>query len=80
VSKQTNDTYDGTEIGNIVSAMETLRTTIEAAGPVHMVLVHKQIDGVDQDPRTTTNIIGHTSVDNVIDSQRRRLLGHNIHR
>lgn len=80
VAKQTKDMYDGVEVTAIVTALETLRTSVEAVANCGLAIVHGQIDGVVQNPRPWTQVIGHVATDDTLDSQRRRLLSHNIHR
>lgn len=79
-SQQANDTYNSTEVTAIVTALEALRSAVEAVANCGMAIVHSQLNGTPLDPRTWTQVLSHVAVDSTIDSQRRRLLAHNVHR
>lgn len=78
-SQQTKDTYAGGEIANIISALNTLLAAINAVANCHMVILQSQINKVHLNPRVAVRILDFTNTDGTLDSQRRRLLAHNIH-
>lgn len=78
--KQTNDGYDGTETTAIANALNSLLSTINAVTNQTMCILHSRHNGVDLDPRVPVAITAFTATDTTLDSQRRRLLGHNVHR
>ena len=78
--KCTNDTYDSAEVGAIETGLNTLLTNINATANCHHVILQSQINNVKLNPRQGARILQYTNTDITIDSQRRRLAGHNVHR
>lgn len=75
-----NDRYDQTHTNNIATALNALLTNVNAVANCQMVILSGHLNGAVRNPRVGVPITRWVAVDNVIDSQRRRLLNHNRHR
>lgn len=64
----------------LVASYQSLLGAINGIANTELVIVHTQINKVVQNPRTTTPVVRFTTTDNVVDSQKRRLIAHNSHR
>lgn len=87
-SHQTGDTYDTTELAAIVTALDHLRSAIDGIDANTGLAVLSRYSGVDPVTHKPIKrahgvpsfVTGTAVTDNVLDSQRRRLIGHNAHR
>jgi len=79
-AQQSNDGYNATECAALVTAYTALLTSINGGSNQYLALLHSQENKVKLTPRVGLKILSFTTVDTTLDSQRRRLLGHNIHR
>lgn len=67
------NTVDATRAAGMITTYEALRTAMLAATPSATQIILHRADG------THVDVIGHRYADLFLDSQRRRLPGHNIH-
>lgn len=75
-----NDSIIAPYLTSIPAALETLRTSINAVANQEMVVLSAQENNVKLNPRVGRVITGWALADTNLDSQRRRLTGHNVHR
>lgn len=76
----TGGTISDTWASGIGTSLNTLTTAINAVSGAQLVQVSRQEDKVALNPAHTHPIIGWGLADQFMDSQRRRLPGHNRHR
>lgn len=75
LSKVTGDSLDGTWATAVTNALNTLHDNINAVTGFHYCLLRGQFNGSLLNPREEVPISSHSTVDTIIDSQRRRLPG-----
>lgn len=74
------DTVLDTPAGTILASYNSLLTAINAVTNCELCIVHSQAGNTPLNPRTNTPVLVFHLADTIVDSQRRRLKGHNRHR
>lgn len=78
-SQQSGDTYNGVQVTGLLSTYNNLLSLVNAVSNCQLVILQSQVNKVKNNPRKGIPIIDFAAVDENLDSQRRRLTGHNIH-
>jgi hypothetical protein len=77
----TGDTLTSATLTAIITGLTGLQTSLESGlSPAQMGIVSFRHGGVAEDPGVFHQITSWTTINNDMDTQRRRLLGHNRHR
>jgi hypothetical protein len=75
----TADTVNSTYAASLVTAYDALLTAVAGVANCKYCILRSQSGGAPLSPRLGQEVISFTVTDYFVDSQRRRLAGHNIH-